>query len=137
MRFVFLDPGPLIDAELSLIPPDVRYVDDWLLSAAHPLTRRDAPAEANTNRQKQLDFLKTAPGGHQSAEPGSGRLPAYHFWMKVDPVGDPPLTIVGGCNLRIGTNPEIETYTGNIGYAVFPAARGHHYAERACRLMLP
>ena len=28
-------------------------------------------------------------------------------------------------------------YGGHIGYNVEPAFRGHHYAERACRLLFP
>jgi tagatose 1,6-diphosphate aldolase len=55
-------------------------------------------------------------------------------------VGEPPLPairIVGGIGLRIGTSAEIEMYSGNIGYHVYPPARGRHFAERACRLVLP
>jgi predicted acetyltransferase len=138
MRFVFLDPGPLVDQELTLVAPHVRYVDELLISAAHPQTQRDAPAFSSTNRQKQLDFIKAAPGGRAPGDAATGKLPAYHFWMRLsEPVGDPPITIAGGLNLRIGTNNEIELYTGNIGYEVYPAARGRHYAERACRLLLP
>lgn len=44
---------------------------------------------------------------------------------------------VGGINIRIGYTPDIVTYFGNIGYAVDEEHRGHHYAERACRLILP
>jgi tagatose 1,6-diphosphate aldolase len=137
MRFVFLDPGPLVDQELTLVAPDLRYLDE-LLAAAHPLTRRDAPAFANTSAQKWLDFIKSAPNGHAPGDALSGKLPAYHFWMRLsEGVGNPPITIAGGLNLRIGTNAEIERYTGNIGYEVYPPARGRHYAERACRLLLP
>src|SRR5687767_12147853 len=102
MRFVFLDPGPLIDQELTLVAPDVRYVDELLASASHPLTVRDAPSFASTNRQKQLEFLKAAPAGRAPGDIASGKLPAYHFWMRLsEPVGAPPITIAGGLNLRI------------------------------------
>jgi tagatose 1,6-diphosphate aldolase len=37
----------------------------------------------------------------------------------------------------VGTTPAIERYYGHIGYHVYPPARGHHYAFRACRLALP
>lgn len=138
MRFAFLDPGPLVDNELKLVPPEPRWVDELLVSCAHPQTVRDAPAEANMTRGKVLDFLRAAPMGRQGGDAPAGRVPAYHFWMVVrDGVGDPPIRLAGGLGLRIGANPEIELYSGNIGYHVYPPARGRHLAERACRLVLP
>ena len=141
MSFVFLDPGPLIDGELRLIAPDAKWIDQLLRSATHPQTFREEPAEANQTRQKLLDFLRIAPGGRQLSDPSTGRVPAYHFWMLADPpVGnplDPPIQIAGGMGVRVGTTREIELYSGNIGYHVYPPARGRRFAERACRLVLP
>jgi predicted acetyltransferase len=141
MRFQFLDPGPLIDRELELVAPHERYIDEVLVSCQHPLTVRDAPHEANLTRQKLVDFLNIAPGGRQPADISRGWVPAYHFWMRVDrPIEaseGPAVRIAGGMGLRIGSNKEIELYSGNIGYHVYPPARGHHYAQRACRLVLP
>ena len=141
MRFTFLDPGPLVDGELELVTPAACWVDEILASCAHPLTARDAPADANMTRAKILDFIRAAPHGRQTGEPATGRLPAYHFWMLArDGVGAAtgfPIRIAGGIGLRIGTSPEIEMYSGNIGYHVYPPARGRHFAERACRLLLP
>ena len=138
MRFTFLDPGPLIDDELQLVPPEQRWIDEVLASCAHPRTVRDAPADANMTRAKVLDFIRAAPLGRQGGDLPIGRVPAYHFWMRVPAgVGDPPIRVVGGLGLRIGTNAELELYSGNIGYHVYPPARGRHFAERACRLVLP
>jgi tagatose 1,6-diphosphate aldolase len=50
---------------------------------------------------------------------------------------DPPVRIAGGIGLRIGNTRDLELYYGHVGYNVFPPARGNHYAERACRLLLP
>jgi predicted acetyltransferase len=138
MPFQFLDPGRLIDAELELVTPDPRWIDEVLDACKHPLTQRDAPAEASISRRKLHEFLSMAPGGRQPGGAEPGQLPAYHFWMRLDwPIGHPPIRIAGGIGLRIGTNPEIELYSGNVGYHVYPPARGHHYASRACRLVLP
>jgi len=138
MRFVFLDPGPLIDNELTLVAPEMKWVDDVMSACAHPMTIRDAPLEASTTRQKLQEFVTAAPLGRQPADPAAGRVPAYHFWMRLDhPVGQPPIQIAGGLGFRMGMNREIELYSGNIGYHVYPPARGHHLAERACRLALP
>ena len=63
------------------------------------------------------------------ARPEKGWVPAYYFTICL-PDGTP----VGGCDLRIGHTRK--TYLGgNIGYTIFPDFRGHHYAEKACRLL--
>ena len=142
MPFEFLEPGPLIDGELELVPPNAIYVDDVLAACQHPLTVRDAPKEAQgTTRDGLHRFLRAAPGGREQGDPPRGWLPSYHFWMKLHPApgnrAAAPVRIAGGIGLRIGTNDEIRKYAGHVGYHVYPPARGHHYAERACRLLLP
>jgi tagatose 1,6-diphosphate aldolase len=136
MAFVFLDPGPLVDNELRLIAPEGRWIDECVRSANHPRTLTEMPEEPTTTRQKLVDFLRAAPGGRQEGDPSAGRVPAYHFWMLADPpICDPPLPIAGGMGLRIGNTKEIELYSGNIGYHVYPFARGRRFAERSCRLI--
>ena len=44
---------------------------------------------------------------------------------------------VGGINLRAGATPHIELYAGHVGYSVVPGHRGHRYAARSLRLLLP
>ena len=137
--FQFLEPGPLIDGGLELVAPHEGWVDAVLAACQHPLTRRDAPGEANTTRQRLLEFLAAAPGGRQPADPAKGWVPQYNFWMVLHdrPLRRAPVRIAGGISLRIGTGPAIEMYFGHIGYHVYPPARGRHYAERSCRLLLP
>ncbi len=43
---------------------------------------------------------------------------------------------IGRINLRLGESPCIYVY-GHIGYHIDPPWRGHHYARRACRLIVP
>ncbi len=139
MPFTFLEPGPLIDGELELIPPNEIYVEDVLAACGHPLTVRDAPKEAAaTTREALARFLRAAPGGRESGDASRGFVPSYHFWMKLDGARPfAPVRIAGGIGLRIGTSEEIRNYAGHFGYHVYPPARGHHYAERACRMLLP
>jgi predicted acetyltransferase len=59
-------------------------------------------------------------------------VPAYSFNMQARG-GE----YLGRIRLRVGWNDEVIRYAGHIGYAVEPAHRGHHYAERACRLIVP
>src|SRR5437868_14474135 len=49
----------------------------------------------------------------------------------------PPVRIAGAVGLRIGRTHAVEMYYGHFGYNVYPFARGRHYAERSCRLLLP
>lgn len=44
---------------------------------------------------------------------------------------------LGGINLRVASTPHIELYAGHIGFGVHPASRGHRYAARATRLLIP
>ncbi|HEX4266877.1 MAG TPA: GNAT family N-acetyltransferase [Steroidobacteraceae bacterium] len=59
-------------------------------------------------------------------------VPAYLFGMQA-PDGD----YLGRIRLRVGWSDELIRYAGQVGYAVEPAHRGHRYAERACRLIIP
>ena len=61
------------------------------------------------------------------------RVPTYFFrMMSVDREEE-----MGTVNLRIGSTPHLERYAGHIGYGVRPAYRGHHYAARSVKLLLP
>ncbi|MBM3189564.1 MAG: GNAT family N-acetyltransferase [Chloroflexi bacterium] len=44
---------------------------------------------------------------------------------------------LGSIQLRIGDSEHLRLYAGHIGYGVAPEHRGHHYAARACRLLMP
>jgi RimJ/RimL family protein N-acetyltransferase len=150
MAFQFLQTGPLVDAELELVEPGIRWVDALLVACAHPASADDLGA-STTTRARIMDFLRIAPDGHQPADTNVGHAPCYHFWMKLNRMtrwqaqgrplptwGEdvPPVEIAGGISLRVGVNFELEMYAGHFGYNVYPPARGNHYAERSCRLLL-
>lgn len=68
--------------------------------------------------------------------PGSaslGHVPAYRFEMRQ--AGS--YQLMGYIELRIGDTHYLRMYGGHIGYQVYPPYRGHRYAARACRLLLP
>lgn len=134
--FRFVDPGPLIDADLELIRPEARWVDEVLAACRHPQSLQEEPSLGQTTRNHLLEFLAACPRGLQKAEPDSGIVPTYHFWMR-DHRPAAPLTIAGGIGLRIGRTPDLELYFGHVGYHVYPPSRGQHFAARACHLLAP
>ena len=77
------------------------------------------------------DELELVLAGTTPGDASRDWLPDYSFALRV--AGNK----AGRLNLRIGDTPAIVGYCGHIGYLVEPDFRGHHYAERACRLVLP
>ncbi len=133
--FRFLDPGELIDRELRLVPPQPALIDLAMAAVTHPRTIREDPELASTTRADLVQQVQLWPGGRQQADPSQGIVPSYHYWMEVrTPQG---IGIAGAVALRIGSSQDIELYYGHIGYHVYPPFRGHHYAERSVRLLLP
>jgi len=66
-------------------------------------------------------------------DPALRWAPAYRFKMTLVGRND----LVGRIDLRMGNTEHILMYAGHIGYGVEEAHRGHHYAARACRLLMP
>lgn len=67
------------------------------------------------------------------ADLSKGYVPAYKFEMRL--VGQPEK--IGNIEFRVGDAERIRMYGGHLAYEVLPDFRGHHYAARACRLLLP
>lgn len=77
------------------------------------------------NEEIQLVLERIAEGNTEKAW-----VPAYHF-----AICDLQGTKMGMCDLRIGHN-DLLYYGGNIGYRIEEEYRGHHYAGKACLLLL-
>ncbi len=78
--------------------------------------------------EMELVLVDTFPG-----DLGRGLVPAYRFAMRRAGSGKE----MGRIDLRVGETDHIVLYAGHVGYGVSPQYRGHHYAARACRLLLP
>ena len=61
-----------------------------------------------------------------------GGLPSYFFSIVY---ANELRHEIGRCDLRVGYHEEI-AYAGHIGYRVYAPYRGHHYAQKASRLLL-
>ena len=65
------------------------------------------------------------------ADPIKGYVPSYEFTMRVDNQD------AGRLNFRAQNTTLLEFVGGHIGYDVKEPFRGHHYAARACKLVVP
>lgn len=65
------------------------------------------------------------------ASPQRQLLPSYDF--NIEYLGK----WVGNINFRVGNTLDILLYFGHIGYGVLAEYRGQHFAERACRMLIP
>lgn len=75
----------------------------------------------------ELVLVRTVP-----ANPLKRYVPGYEFEMR-----HPGQTVaLGSVRLRIGSASALR-YPGHIGYEVKHRFRGHRYAARSCRLLLP
>lgn len=61
----------------------------------------------------------------------SGWVPSYRYDIVINETDE----IVGSIDIRIGHN-ENTFFGGNIGYRVHEEYRGHHYAGKACKLIV-
>jgi predicted acetyltransferase len=61
------------------------------------------------------------------------KVPAYHFRMLHAQSGEE----LGAINLRLGWDDNLLLYAGHIGYGVHAHHRGHGYAGRSVRLLVP
>ena len=68
-----------------------------------------------------------------AGDPAKDFVRTYDFEMWIH--GNPQPT--GRISLRIWTTDYFVRYVGHVAYSVAPAFRGHHYATRACLLLLP
>lgn len=146
-RFRFFELPQPSDGVIRLVSPEESLVDDLVRAEAMSAAMQadDGPEGRpwlgeEAARERAVHFLRACPAGRELPR-GLGGVPAYHFWMLLEPGSEEaktiPLRVVGGIALRVGNNRELRYFSGHIGYQVYGPARGHHFAERAVRLVLP
>ncbi len=132
---VFYKLDNAIDRELELVRPAARYIDDMLAACQHP--EGWGHKDTSWTRQQLVDFVTRFPDGIERGDEIAGRWPGYFFWMRLRPPCSPAVPMAGTLSFRLADTEQIRLYSGHIGYGVFPPARGHHYAERSVRLVVP
>jgi predicted acetyltransferase len=76
----------------------------------------------------ELKLVETLP-----FRPEGGYVPEYKFAM----VNVKSQATMGSIDLRVGLTEKLRVLGGHIGYDVDEPYRGHRYAARSCRLLLP
>lgn len=79
-----------------------------------------------TDGEIRLHLARVIPKG----QPATGNVPVYYYRIQLMDG-----TEVGRCDLRVGDNERLQI-AGHIGYGVWKDYRGHHYAAKACRLLM-
>ncbi len=74
----------------------------------------------------KLTLGKMLPKGHKDM----GDMPILFFNIRLLNG-----TRIGQCDLRVGDSRHTDVL-GHIGYGIFEEYRGHHYAAKACRLLM-
>ena len=82
--------------------------------------------EGLQDEEIKLTLAKMLPKGH----PDMGDMPILFFNIRLLDG-----TRIGQCDLRVGDSRHTEVL-GHIGYGIYEAYRGHHYAAKACRLLM-
>ncbi len=82
--------------------------------------------EGLQDEEIKLTLVKMLPNGH----PDMGDMPILFFNIRLLDG-----TIIGQCDLRVGDSRHTEVL-GHIGYGIYEAYRGHHYAAKASRLLM-
>jgi tagatose 1,6-diphosphate aldolase len=67
------------------------------------------------------------------ADHNKGFSPSYEFNAISTFTGE----LMGEISLRIGRTHHERYFRGNIGFHIYETFRGHHYAARSCRLVIP
>jgi len=75
-----------------------------------------------------LELKKTVP-----YNPEKGWVPVYIFSM----ININLQAVMGSIDLRVGLTEKLRIFGGHIGFDVNEPYRGHRYAARSCRLLLP
>jgi predicted acetyltransferase len=76
----------------------------------------------------ELALVQRIPG-----DPARNYAPVYRFHMLLAGAS----VILGRIDLRVGDSEHLRYYAGQIGYGVEALHRGHHYAARSVRLLMP
>ena len=122
--------------EIRPIPPgDIAYAQGQREKCRYglPLSERALPFEyfdVGPLRDGNLSVVCTA---KNPADPGKNWVQSYDFKLFRDGFPEP----AGRINLRAINVPNLRQLGGHFGYTVAPEHRGHHFAERGVRLLLP
>ena len=75
-----------------------------------------------------LRLVENVPADHRR-----GFSPCYEF----NAINTLSGAIMGEISLRVGRTHHERYFRGNIGFHIYEAFRGHRYAARSCRLLIP